>query len=1097
MNNSEVSPPATFIVEHENPDSNPQLELSLERRKSVENLLISSHEVIGSSISPSLAFSAMTLPPGVPTSHAQTNLQAHPGLNPGMHSLEPRSSSPSSSASPQSSPRPHHKRESSRGGSAEPQVRESSFSRVESATLFISQTYDSSLQEHPSGRSSESSNPPVTSEVWIPSGRLSLEVGGGGGSAASSAGGSSGVGGGSSSSSGTGGNTWYLSSSKEKKESSVERAEKGGSKGSSGGEGAGGSSTGGGGSFDKAKKSSWYNALYPTYKTRSEDFKRIFKDLPPEERLIVDYSSALQKDILVHGRIYVSQNYLSFYANIFRWETSVSLRWKEVTSITKEKTALVIPNAIQVCTESGERHFFTSFGARDKTYLMLFRVWQNALMEEEMWQWVHTCYGDELGLTSDDEEGYVAPPTTDDDKMSAISVKFSVDSLSEDYMNVSDHPLGDEKEMKLLGSEERGIIDGEVDESQSHLGNDQEDGMGSNVEGCSNTAGVAVVQEGSANEECSKDRINSGPFLSSQEGIVLLEQQTEGIPQLGSPTLLQPPPQDHLPSDMSDTTESEAERNIRDAQDERSGKSCCCSSPHDGRQLVNVILPIHVDQLFTLLFTTSKFYLDFHAERRTCDILQSPWQIDPETGQKVRQVSLTLSLSQSMGPKTAQVTENMVMLPCSRPGFLYSIDVEAHNSGIPYADSFYCFTHFCLSRTSPDVHLSHSSEAQRPITPICSPSGTPSPPPASSTPVRGSPQHLTNLSPSPSHLTSRSPRHHHHHVAGHPSACILSIFTQIKYKKSVWGLVKSIIEKNSWSGLEEFYQSLVSALQLECEKMLSRGGLAVVRSGSPSINIPGGGKRKARLRRRRHGMIGPGLGAAGVGAVGAAMGSKIGVGEDDGLVTGGNVGSDGGLGMVGPGGLSQQHLLHHGGKRGSGEEGGHHAPEVLSCVALLVLVFLLLLNALLYYKLWSLEEWTHQSNAHAFSMLDLHVLRHPPKSHDEWLRLLQQQEALHHVELEKWQRILQAAIQLLRQTEESLTDLLRNIHPVINQRIMAATDSKPFHSPTKEPPLRKDDQPPENSEWNVWESNQQVPSSSDDLQKEIPENKLNEPKDEL
>jgi hypothetical protein len=59
----------------------------------------------------------------------------------------------------------------------------------------------------------------------------------------------------------------------------------------------------------------------------------------------------------------------------------VSLRWKDVTAITKEKTALVIPNAILVCTE-GEKLFFTSFGARDKTYLMLFRVWQNALLDQ-------------------------------------------------------------------------------------------------------------------------------------------------------------------------------------------------------------------------------------------------------------------------------------------------------------------------------------------------------------------------------------------------------------------------------------------------------------------------------------------------------------------------------------------------------------------------------------------------------------------------------------------------------------------------------------------------------------------------------------------
>lgn len=106
----------------------------------------------------------------------------------------------------------------------------------------------------------------------------------------------------------------------------------------------------------------------------------------------LDYSCAIQRDILVHGRLYVSQNYLCFYANIFRWETCLSIKWKDVTAITKEKTARVIPNAIVVCTDT-ERHFITSFARRDTAYLMLFRVWQNALMgkqmqPQEMWQWV-------------------------------------------------------------------------------------------------------------------------------------------------------------------------------------------------------------------------------------------------------------------------------------------------------------------------------------------------------------------------------------------------------------------------------------------------------------------------------------------------------------------------------------------------------------------------------------------------------------------------------------------------------------------------------------------------------------------------------------
>jgi hypothetical protein len=37
------------------------------------------------------------------------------------------------------------------------------------------------------------------------------------------------------------------------------------------------------------------------------------------------------QDILVHGRLYVTTNYLCFYANIFTWETAVTIRWKDVS----------------------------------------------------------------------------------------------------------------------------------------------------------------------------------------------------------------------------------------------------------------------------------------------------------------------------------------------------------------------------------------------------------------------------------------------------------------------------------------------------------------------------------------------------------------------------------------------------------------------------------------------------------------------------------------------------------------------------------------------------------------------------------------------
>ncbi|XP_071633351.1 protein Aster-B isoform X2 [Temnothorax longispinosus] len=565
------------------------------------------------------------------------------------------------------------------------------------------------------------------------------------------------------------------------------------------------------------KKSSWYNVLYPTYKSRSEDFRRIFKDVPDDERLVVDYSCALQREILVHGRLYVSQNYVCFYANIFMWETLVSLRWKDVTSITKEKTALVIPNAILICTVT-DKFFLTSFGARDKTYVMLFRVWQNALIGEpmsmaEMWQLVHTCYGDELGLTSDDED-YVPPlPVGDDDK---LTTRLSVESFSENE---------------------------------------------------------AVAMENTSSPTA--DPVPAEPSSITE-------------PQVLPPAPSIPKPEPVLdPTDLSDTTESEAEKhalkmNIR--------STMVCTSLHEGRQVNKATLPIYIDQLFTLLFTNSKFFLDFHTSRKTIDLIQSAWTQNSQTGQKMRTLSYTMCLTQAIGPRTCQVTETQVMLPCSRPGHLYCIDVDSANAGIPYADSFSVSTHYCMNSISDNE-------------------------------------------------TS------------------LVIYSQIKYKKSVWGFVKSVIEKNCWAGLEEYTNSLIKALTVESEEGNGNGGL----------------KRKTRKRRR----------AAGVGATLQTHASE-------------HISANH---QISP---SNSPHIHTANTRSD-------TNIILSSMLLVAVLCLMVINGLLYYKLWGLEE------AAAYTIMDLHVLKNTPKTEEDWINLLQQQESLHNVEMRKWQRVLHTAAQLLRQ----------------------------------------------------------------------------------
>ncbi|XP_074629090.1 uncharacterized protein LOC141886719 isoform X2 [Acropora palmata] len=109
-------------------------------------------------------------------------------------------------------------------------------------------------------------------------------------------------------------------------------------------------------------------------RTPYEDFHRLFKNVPRDQFPINDFSCALSREILLQGRIYISQGWFCFYSNIFGWETEVTIDCRKIQSITREKTAYVVPNAILICTDS-EKHFFSSFLSRETVYKLLVQVW--------------------------------------------------------------------------------------------------------------------------------------------------------------------------------------------------------------------------------------------------------------------------------------------------------------------------------------------------------------------------------------------------------------------------------------------------------------------------------------------------------------------------------------------------------------------------------------------------------------------------------------------------------------------------------------------------------------------------------------------------
>ncbi|KAI8597738.1 GRAM domain-containing protein, partial [Dissophora ornata] len=111
---------------------------------------------------------------------------------------------------------------------------------------------------------------------------------------------------------------------------------------------------------------------------RSGDFHALFRSVPENEKLIEDYGCALQKEILVQGRIHISENHVCFNANIFGWVTILVIAFSEITAIEKRLTAFVIPNAISIVTTTNTKgHFFASFLSRDAAHDLLMAAWRN------------------------------------------------------------------------------------------------------------------------------------------------------------------------------------------------------------------------------------------------------------------------------------------------------------------------------------------------------------------------------------------------------------------------------------------------------------------------------------------------------------------------------------------------------------------------------------------------------------------------------------------------------------------------------------------------------------------------------------------------
>ncbi|XP_043357813.1 protein Aster-A isoform X12 [Dermochelys coriacea] len=447
------------------------------------------------------------------------------------------------------------------------------------------------------------------------------------------------------------------------------------------------------------KAQSWYSMLSPTYKQRNEDFRRIFKGLPESERLLVDYSCALQRDILLQGRLYLSENWLCFYSNIFRWETAISVPLREVKCLKKEKMAKLIPNAIQVCT------------AADKT-----------LSPQELWHIVHQGYGAELGLTSEDND-YVCPVPTDE-----LNGLGPARELS-DIIELRDLALPCTADLKVdpsprlartAASQSFHSLASSSDGAAS-LAEDPEENVDSPADAASNCTATLGLEP---------------PKAAALGGAPL--------PALGD--LL---PHEELPTDTSNSSSSSSSSTQDEAEVD-------AFSDLPGRLLLNCVYCLGAERLQQMLFTDSLFMQSFLGQRKFTDVTLTSWSGKSKCRQR-RVLSYTIPLSNPLGPKAAAVVETQTLFRTSPKSGAYVVDSEVITQGIPYQDYFYTTHRYCIST-----------------------------------------------------LATGTAR--------------LRVSSEIRYRKQPWNLVRALIEKNTWSGVEEYFQHLGLALARAEKTLLEESG---------------------------------------------------------------------------------------------------------------------------------------------------------------------------------------------------------------------------------------------------------------------------------
>ncbi|XP_040911402.1 GRAM domain-containing protein 2B-like isoform X3 [Toxotes jaculatrix] len=100
----------------------------------------------------------------------------------------------------------------------------------------------------------------------------------------------------------------------------------------------------------------------------NKSFHKLFPEIPEGENLTHTFTCALQKEVLYHGKLFVSESHVCFHSSVLLKDTKVVIPTSSVSEVKKHNSAL---SMLSIQTADGEKHSFVSLRNRETCYKLL------------------------------------------------------------------------------------------------------------------------------------------------------------------------------------------------------------------------------------------------------------------------------------------------------------------------------------------------------------------------------------------------------------------------------------------------------------------------------------------------------------------------------------------------------------------------------------------------------------------------------------------------------------------------------------------------------------------------------------------------------